>query len=81
MTVWVSEHIGESYRSGSAIGSPQFNSIWDQSQTHNNHKITRDQFSVIAAVNSDSELLIKESILIQQMQPVLNNMEAMNINF
>ena len=80
LTVRISEHIGESYRTGSALASPPYSSIRDHSQTHNNHRITRDQFSVIATANSDSELLIREAILIQQMQPILNNMEAINLN-
>ena len=80
MTVRISEHIGESYRTGSALISAPFSSIRDHSQAHNNHMITREQFSVIATANSESKLFKKESLLIQQMQPILNNMDAINLN-
>ena len=80
LSVRVSEHIGESYRTGSTLASPPFSAIRDHSQSHINHKITHNQFKVIATTNSDSELLIKESILIKQIQPSLNNMEAIQLN-
>ena len=49
--------------------SPPFSVIRDHSQSHGNHKVTQNQFSVIATANSDLELTIKESILIRQQQP------------
>ena len=47
----------------------RFSAIRNHSQSHNTHTIIHDQFTIIATVNSDSEWIIKESILIKQLQP------------
>ena len=64
--VRISEHIGESYRTGMAHLSPPFNAIRSHSQSYNNHRITHEQFTVISTANLDSELIIRESIFIKQ---------------
>ena len=45
---------------------------------HSNYTITPDQYSIIAAANLDSELIIDESILIKQLQPDVENMKSLN---
>ena len=80
LAVRISEHLGESYRTGSLLSSPPFSATRNHSELHNNHKVTPDQFSIIATANLDSELIIKESILIKQLEPDLNNMESIQLN-
>ena len=45
----------------------------------NNCTISEDQFDVLAVEISDFDILIKESILIKQLKPNLNNTEFMQL--
>ena len=41
--------------------------------------ISPEEFSIIESTNSDFDLLTKESILIKQNQPNLNNMDSLSL--
>ena len=70
-----SEHLGRSYRSNQILSSPPFSAIRDHAIT-TGHAINRENFSIIANAKSEFELNIKESILIKQMSPSLNNTDS-----
>ena len=77
----VSEHIGVSYRTSVPLSSPPFSAIRNHTQVnqvnHNNYSISPDEFTIIDSAQTDFQLLKKESILIKQIQPNLNNMDSL----
>ena len=79
----ISEHIGISFRTGIPLTSPPFSQIRshiEESQnTHQNYRITKEQFKIIAKAPSNYDLTIKESIFIKLSKPNLNNMDSINL--
>ena len=74
----VSEHLGVSYRTSVPLTNPPFSAI--RNHTHNNHNnytISPNEFTIIDSAQSDYQLLKRESILIKQLQPNLNNMDSL----
>ena len=77
----VSEHLGISYRTSVPLTNPQFSAIRNHiSFNHDNYSISQNEFTIIESVQTDFQLLKKESILIKQIQPNLNNMESVSLN-
>ena len=76
----ISEHLGISYRTSVPLTNPPFSAIRNHTLTnHNNYSISPEEFSIIESTHSDFELLTKESILIKQIQPNLNNMDSLSL--
>ena len=80
----ISEHRGISPRTGNPLSTPPFSSIRhhveQQKNEHTNYNITIDQFKILLTCPSDFELTIRESILIHQLQPHLNDLNSINLN-
>ena len=76
----ISEHRGVSHRTNQPIMSSH-SSIRSHinNNNHHNYSITPEQFKILVTSTSDFELLLKESILIKQLKPSLNDMEAINL--
>ena len=74
----VSEHLGVSYRTSLPLSNPPFSAIRNHTNSnHNNYTISPNEFTIIDSAPSDFQLLKKESILIKQLQPNLNNMDSL----
>ena len=68
----ISEHRGVSAITGNPILSVSKSSILDHPREAD-HPIDPSDFKVIASGNSNVDILIKESLLIAQTKPLLNN--------
>ena len=76
----ISEHLGVSYRTSVPLTNPPFSAIRNHINTnHSNYSISPSEFTIIDNAPTDFQLLKKESILIKQLQPNLNNMESINL--
>ena len=76
----ISEHMGVSYRTSVPLTSPPFSAIRNHTDhNHTNYTISPDEFTIIDRAPTDFQLLKKESILIKQIQPNLNNMESLTL--
>ena len=76
----VSEHRGVSYRTSVPLSNPPFSAIRNHTFiNHENYSISPDEFTIIDTAQSDYQLLKKESILIKQIQPNLNNMDSLTL--
>ena len=76
----ISEHMGVSYRTAVPLTSPPFSAIRNHiDHNHTNYTISPDEFTIIDRAPTDFQLLKKESILIKQIQPNLNNMESLTL--
>ena len=76
----VSEHLGVSYRTAVPLTNPPFSAIRNHINfNHNNYTISPNEFTIIESALTDFQLLKKESILIKQIQPNLNNMESVSL--
>ena len=74
--VRIEEHRGLSFRTGLPLSSPLHSSIRNHTFNNNNCSISHDDFNVIATGNTEMELYTKESILIKQQRPTLNDMNS-----
>ena len=76
----VSEHQGVSYRTLVPLTNPPFSAIKNHTNfNHNNYTISPNEFTIIESAQTDFQLIKKESILIKQIQPNLNNMESITL--
>ena len=69
--VRICEHMGVSNLINSSLLTPLYNAIHEHSKACS--KIVCNSFKIIANGNNDIELLIKESLLIKDYHPSLNN--------
>jgi len=69
----ISEHKGKSFRTGLPLSKPSFSAIREHSQLHS-HPFSTTDFSILSSHSSRLDLITSESLLIQKMQPELNNL-------
>ena len=74
----ISEHLGQSYRTGINLSNPPFSAIREHT-SNSTCNIERENFNIIATATSEIDLIIKESILIKQSNPPLNNMDSLQL--
>lgn len=67
----VSEHMGISALTGKKLGSPPRGNILAHHH-ETGHPISFDDFSIISSCSFESELLLRESLLINKLKPHLN---------
>ena len=76
----ICEHLGISYRTTMPLTNPPFSAIRNHTiHNHNNYTISPNEFTIVESAQTDFQLLKKESILIKQIQPNLNNMESLTL--
>ena len=67
----VLEHAGKSYRTNQILSSPSFSAVRDHAR-ENDHQFSINNFKIIAKLNSGSDTLIAERILIEKLEPEIN---------
>ena len=67
----ISEHMGISGSTGKPISKPPFSNIRDHNQS-SGHPISPNDFYILSPCSSSFELLVRESLLISKLKPLLN---------
>ena len=75
----ISEHLGRSFRTNNILLNPPNSAIRDHSIEFD-HSIKADNFKIINTATTDFDLSIKESILIKQMSPSLNDNDSVKLH-
>ena len=66
----INEHLGRSARTGNYLAKPLYSAIREHCES-SDHRISKDNFSVLASTSSDLDLSIMEALYQKQIKPSL----------
>ena len=73
LKIRVFEYMGKSYRTRNYLNKLSFSAVRDHSH-ENDHPYSENDFEIVGRFGSEQDAFIGEKIIIQQINPELNNM-------